>query len=86
MIMDMPFTFIAEDDERIKKIANFVDQRIKEALKKHRLINTLNAVIMAMMELADEYLEMKDLTENYDRRTLKLLNKLKIFENSLRCA
>ena len=55
-ILNQPFTFIGEDEERIKRVAGFVDERVAYVLNNHGLVNTMNAVIMAMMELSDEYL------------------------------
>jgi hypothetical protein len=43
-------------------------------------VNTINAVIMAMMELSDEYLEMREKSEQFEGRALKLLKKIEEFE------
>lgn len=79
-ILNQPFTFIGEDDERIKEIAEFVSERIGYVLSNHGIVNTLNAVIMAMMELSDEYLLMKEQAEKIEGRTLRLLKKVEGFE------
>jgi cell division protein ZapA (FtsZ GTPase activity inhibitor) len=79
-IMNQPFTFIGEDEERIKRAAAYVDGRIGSAVKDYGIVNTMNAVIMAFMEMTDEYLEMKTKAEKFEGRTLKLLRKVEEFE------
>jgi cell division protein ZapA (FtsZ GTPase activity inhibitor) len=79
-IMNQPFTFIGEDDERIKRAAAYVDERIGCAIKDYGIVNTVNAVIMAFMEITDEYLEMKTKAEKFEGRTLRLLRKIEEFE------
>jgi cell division protein ZapA (FtsZ GTPase activity inhibitor) len=79
-ILNQPFTFIGEDEERIKKVAGFVDERVGYVLNNHGIVNTMNAVIMAMMELSDEYLLMKEQAEKFEGRTMRLLKKVEEFE------
>ncbi len=80
-ILKQSFTFVGEDEERIKRDAHYVADRIDHAVDRYGIVNTLNAVIMAMMELADEYLEMKQQVENVDGRTLRLIKKFEGIEN-----
>lgn len=80
-ILKQSFTFVGEDDERIKRDAHYVADRIDHVVKRYGIVNTLNAVIMAMMELADEYLEMKQQVESVDGRTLRLIKKFEDIEN-----
>ncbi len=75
-ILDRPFTFIGEDEERIRSVARYVDEKIDSTVHDYGIVNTMNAVIMAMMELTDEYLEMKKQAEQFEGRTLKLLKKV----------
>ena len=79
-ILNHPFTFIGEDEERIKRIAQLVDERIGQAVKVYGLVNTMNAVIMALMELTDEYIDMKEQAIRFEGRTLRLLKKVEEFE------
>lgn len=78
-IMNQPFTFIGEDEERIVRAASFVDEKIGCAVKDYGIINTMNAIIMAFMEITDEYLEMKTKAEKFEGRTLRLLRKVEEF-------
>lgn len=79
-ILNQPFTFIGEDEERIRRAAQFVDEKIGSAIRNYGIVNTINAVIMAMMEITDEYLEMRDQAVQFEGRTLKLLRKVEEFE------
>ena len=79
-ILNQPFTFIGEDENRIKKVAEFVDNKIGYVINNYGIINTMNAVIMAMMELTDEYLEVMDRVEKFEGRTTKLLKKVEELE------
>ena len=79
-ILKQPFTFIGEDEDRIKRDAHFVGDKIEHVIKRYGIVNTLNAVIMAMMEVVDEYLEMKEQAEKVDGRTLRLIKKFEDIE------
>ena len=79
-ILKQPFTFVGEDEERIKRDAHYVGDKIDYVVNRYGIVNTLNAVIMAMMELADEYLEMKNQAEKVDGRTLRLIKKFEDIE------
>ena len=37
-ILNQPFTFIGEDEERIKKVAGFVDERVGYVLNNHGIV------------------------------------------------
>ena len=79
-ILNQPFTFIGDDEERIKRVAQCIDEKIVYARNNYGIVNTLNAVIMAMMDLMDEYMDMRDQAEGFEGRTLKLLKKVEEFE------
>ncbi len=79
-ILNQPFTFIGDDEGRIKRAARFVDEKIGFVINNYGIVNTINAVIMAMMELSDEYLEMREKSEQFEGRALKLLQKFEEFE------
>lgn len=79
-IINQPFTFVGEDEARIRRAAKFVDEKIGHVISHYGIVNTMNAVIMAMMEVSDQYLEMRDRAEQFQGRTLKLLQKVDEFE------
>ncbi len=76
MILNQLFTFVGEDEEKIQHVAQFVDGRVRDVVKDFGIINTMNAVIMAMMQVSDEYLELKRRAETVEDRTVRLLRKV----------
>ena len=70
------YTFIGDDEERIKRAASYVDGKLNEVLREHRIVNTVNALIMALMELADEYLQLKDMIGRIETSACRLLKKI----------
>jgi cell division protein ZapA (FtsZ GTPase activity inhibitor) len=79
-ILKQPFTFVGEDEDRIKRDARYVDDKIAYVTQRYGIVNTLNAVIMAMMEITDEYLEMKKQAEKIEGKTLRLIKKFEDIE------
>lgn len=79
-ILKQPFTFVGEDEDRIKRDARYVDDKIAHVTQRYGIVNTLNAVIMAMMEITDEYLEMKKQAEKIEGKTLRLIKKFEDIE------
>ncbi len=75
-ILNQVYTFVGEDEAQITRAAEFVDARIKDVIKDYSIVNTLNAVMMAMMHVAAEYLEVKDRVEKVENHTLRLLQKV----------
>lgn len=71
-----PYIFVGENEERIRKAASYVDRKLSEVLKEHRIVNTVNALIMALMEMADEYLELKEKIGKIETSTERLLKKM----------
>ena len=80
VILNQLYTFVGEDEERIVRVAEFVDGRIRDVIKDYRIVNTLNAIIMSMMRIADEYLEVKLRVEKVEDQTLRLLQKVEEFD------
>jgi cell division protein ZapA (FtsZ GTPase activity inhibitor) len=79
-ILNQMYTFVGEDEEQIVRAAEFVDARIRDVIKDYGIVNTLNAIMMAMMSIAAEYLETKERVENVEDRTLRLLKKVEEFD------
>jgi cell division protein ZapA (FtsZ GTPase activity inhibitor) len=80
VILNQSYTFVGEDEERIVRVAEFVDGRIRDVINDYGIVNTLNAIIMAMMRIADEYLEVKLRAEKVEDQTLRLLQKVEEFD------
>lgn len=70
------FTFLGEDEERIRKVAGYVDRKLDEVVREHGIVNTVNALIMALMEVTDEYLILKEKFGNLVSSTGRLLRKI----------
>lgn len=79
-ILKQPFTFVGEDEDRIKRDARYVDDKIAYVTQRYGIVNTLSAVIMAMMEITDKYLEMKKQAEKIEGKTLRLIKKFEDIE------
>ncbi|OPY59485.1 MAG: Cell division protein ZapA [Syntrophorhabdaceae bacterium PtaU1.Bin034] len=80
-ILNQSFTFVGEDEQRIRRVAGFVDDEIRAASRNFGIVNTLNAVIMAMMKVADDYITMRERFEKVEDKTLRLLRKVEDVEN-----
>jgi len=44
-----------EEEERVQKIADYVNQKMKEVLQAVKSVSTLNVAILAAMEIANDY-------------------------------
>ena len=75
-ILNQVYTFVGEDEQQIVRAAEFVDARIRDVIKDYSIVNTLNAMMMAMMRIAAEYLEAKDKVEKVEDHTRRLLHKV----------
>jgi len=79
-ILNQSFTFVGEDEERIRRVARLVDDEIHGVTRDYGIVNTLNAVIMAMMKIADDYVNMRERIERVEDKTLRLLRKVEDVE------
>ncbi len=79
-IINQLFRFVGEVEERIRKVAQLVDEEIKGVVKEHGIVNTLNGVVMAMMKIANDYMSMRERFEKVDDKTLRLLRKVRDVE------
>ncbi len=85
-ILNQAYTFVGDDEEQIVRAAEFVDARIRDVIKDYSIVNTLNAVMMAMMGVAAEYLEVKDRVERVQDHTLQAFAEGRRVRCTLRCA
>jgi cell division protein ZapA (FtsZ GTPase activity inhibitor) len=79
-ILNQPFVFVGEDENRIVEVAQFVDGQINKVISDYGIVSTLNAVIMTMMKIGDEYLDMKRRVDRVENSTLRLLKKVEEIE------
>jgi cell division protein ZapA (FtsZ GTPase activity inhibitor) len=79
-ILNQPFVFVGEDENRIVEVAQFVDGQINKVISDYGIVSTLNAVIMTIMKIGDEYLDMKRRVDRVENSTLRLLKKVEEIE------
>jgi len=54
-----------EGEERVKKIAAYVNQKIKEISESTQTVSTLNAAILAAMNIANDYFQIMEEKKTY---------------------
>ena len=57
-----------EGEERVRKIAEYVDEKLKKISESTRTTSTLNAAILAAMDIANEYFEAQEGRTNLHQR------------------
>lgn len=63
-IMGQKFLVRSESDEHyVSRVAEFVNEKVTEISRKTQSIPSLNVAILAAMNIADEYLRMRDKKE-----------------------
>ena len=72
-ILNQVYTFVGEDEKQIVRAAEFVDARIRDVIKDYSIVNTFNAMMMAMMRIAAEYLEVKERVKKLKEGPVRLL-------------
>ena len=56
-----------EGEERVKKIGEYVNQKIQEITEGTKTISTLNATILAALNIANDYFEMLEKQNEFIR-------------------
>ena len=59
-----------EGEERVKKIAEYVGQKIKEITEGTKTLSTINVAILAALNIADDYFRALE-DQNHFTRTVK---------------
>jgi cell division protein ZapA len=49
-----------EEEERVQKIADYVNRKMKEVLQRVKTVSTLNVAILAAMNIASDYLDSEE--------------------------
>ncbi len=69
-----------EGEERVKKIAEYVNQKVKEISESTQTVSTLNAAILAALNIANDYFqileEKKIYREDLDSKTERLIARI----------
>lgn len=61
-----------EGEERVKKIAEYVNKKIKEISENTKTISTLNVAILAAMDIANDYFGILEGHSSLTRRVEKI--------------
>ncbi len=64
-----------EGEERVRKIAEYVNEKIKRISENTRTISTLNVAILAALDIANEYFEALEGHGDLSRRVEKIETK-----------
>lgn len=78
-ILGQQYTFKGDvDPEAIEQVAQFVNDRIDKVISSGQTADTLNAAVLTLMNVAGEYLELRDGHEAVvmQQRLEKLLSRL----------
>jgi cell division protein ZapA len=60
-ILGREFTIRSDEgEERVKKIGEYVNQKIQEITNNGKTVSTLNAAILAALNIANEYFELQE--------------------------
>lgn len=63
-ILGQQYTFKSDTDPKaIEKVADFVNSRIDEVISSGYTADTLNAAVLALMNVAGEYLQLREGSE-----------------------
>lgn len=60
------------DDEYVKQLEQMVNTRIKEVSRAYPSLGANHCALLAMLNLADEYMQLKSSTEQIDARLAQL--------------
>ena len=61
-----------EDEERVKKIAEYVNGKLRRISDNTKTISTLNVAILAAMDIANEYFEVLEGHSNLTQKVEKI--------------
>ena len=61
-----------EDEERVKKIAEYVNEKLRRISDNTKTISTLNVAILAAMDIANEYFEVLEGHSNLTQKVEKI--------------
>ncbi|RLD18141.1 MAG: hypothetical protein DRI36_02165 [Caldiserica bacterium] len=66
------------DEEYVRELARYVDEKIEEVLRESKNISTLNLVVSACMSIADEYFRFKNSKVTTGKDIDKFLSRTKV--------
>lgn len=83
-ILGQEYTLVSEDDrEYMQKIANYVDDRMVEISKGNKKFSTAMTAVLTALNIADDYMKMKNSICDKDSEILKIKDEMLIREKDL---
>ncbi len=77
-----------EGEERVKKIAEYVNEKLKRISENTKTISTLNVAILAAMDIANEYFEVLEghnsLTQKVEKIEVKSSRLIEMINSKIR--
>jgi len=64
------------DPEKVEKVAAFVNGKISEVSSTSRAVDSHQAIVLAFLNVAGEYLQEKESNREYEEKLNKLLERL----------
>ncbi|MFH1654293.1 MAG: cell division protein ZapA [Pseudomonadota bacterium] len=84
-IMGQKFLIKGDSDETyVKEIANYVDRKVNEVQSKTKSVASLNVVILAAMNIADEFFKFrKEKDDKFQKVEKKIQNMVELIDLQL---
>ncbi len=64
-----------EGEERVRRIAEYLNEKLKKISENTRTLSTLNLAILAAMDIANEYFQVLDGQDDLSRKVKKIEQK-----------
>ncbi len=64
-----------EGEDRVKRVAEYVNEKIKNIADNAKTLSTLNVAILVAMDIANEYFELREGHSNLARKVEKIQSK-----------
>lgn len=81
-VMGQKFTVRSDStEEYVSEVAQYVDEKINEVMRSTKAVASLNVVILAAMNIADEFLKFKQTKEKqWDNAEKKIKNVIELID------
>jgi cell division protein ZapA len=64
------------EPEAVEKVADFVNEKISEVSSASKAVDSHQAIVLAFLNVAGEYLQALEANQNYEEKLKKLLERL----------
>ncbi|MBI3753695.1 MAG: cell division protein ZapA [Deltaproteobacteria bacterium] len=65
-----------DGEEHVKKVIEYVNSKVEEVRKNSKAVSTLNAALLAAMNIADDYFETKERLVKLEDRARELAERI----------